>query len=51
MEKFKTLKGIAAPLDILNIVTDMIIPKQFLKSIYRSGFGPYLFDEWRYSNI
>tara|TARA_B100000427_G_scaffold290629_1_gene266977 strand:- start:969 stop:1574 length:606 start_codon:yes stop_codon:yes gene_type:complete len=49
MEKFKTLKGIAAPLDILNIDTDMIIPKQFLKTIKRSGLGKNLFDEMRYS--
>ena len=49
MEKFKTLKGIAAPLDILNIETDMIIPKQFLKTIKRSGLGKNLFDEMRYS--
>ena len=48
MEKFKTLKGIAAPLDILNIDTDMIIPKQFLKTIKRSGLGKNLFDEMRY---
>ena len=49
MEKFKTLKGIAAPLDILNIDTDMIIPKQFLKTIKRSGLGKNLFDEMRFS--
>ena len=49
MEKFKTLKGIAAPLDILNIDTDMIIPKQYLKTIKRSGLGKNLFDEMRYS--
>ena len=49
MEKFKTLKGVAAPLDILNIDTDMIIPKQFLKTIKRSGLGKNLFDEMRYS--
>jgi len=49
MEKFKTLSGIAAPLDILNIDTDMIIPKQFLKTIKRSGLGKNLFDEMRYS--
>jgi len=49
MEKFKTLRGIAAPLDILNIDTDMIIPKQFLKTIKRSGLGKNLFDEMRYS--
>ena len=49
MEKFKTLRGIAAPLDILNIDTDMIITKQFLKTIKRSGLGKNLFDEMRYS--
>lgn len=48
MEKFTTLTGVAAPLPIMNVDTDMIIPKQFLKSIKRSGFGPYLFDEMRY---
>ena len=49
MEKFSNLKGIAAPLDILNIDTDMIIPKQFLKTIKRSGLGKNLFDEMRYT--
>jgi len=49
MEKFNKLDGIAAPLDILNIDTDMIIPKQFLKTIKRSGLGKNLFDEMRYS--
>ena len=49
MEKFNKLGGIAAPLDILNIDTDMIIPKQFLKTIKRSGLGKNLFDEMRYS--
>ncbi|PLY04437.1 MAG: 3-isopropylmalate dehydratase small subunit [Desulfuromonas sp.] len=48
MDKFTTLTGLAAPLDRANIDTDAIIPKQFLKSIKRTGFGPYLFDEWRY---
>ena len=48
MQKFDTLTGIAAPLDILNIDTDMIIPKQFLKTIKRSGLGKNLFDEMRY---
>ena len=48
MEKFTTLRSIAAPLDRANVDTDAIIPKQFLKSIKRSGFGPNLFDEWRY---
>ena len=48
MEKFDKLTGIVAPLDRANVDTDAIIPKQFLKSIKRSGFGPNLFDEWRY---
>ena len=48
MDKFETLTAIAAPLDRPNVDTDAIIPKQFLKSIKRSGFGPNLFDEWRY---
>ncbi len=48
MEKFTTLIGLAAPLDRANVDTDAIIPKQFLKSIKRTGFGPNLFDEWRY---
>ena len=49
MEKFNKLDGVAAPLDILNIDTDMIIPKQFLKTIKRSGLGKNLFDEMRFS--
>ncbi len=48
MEKFSTFTGIVCPLDRSNVDTDAIIPKQFLKSIKRSGFGPNLFDEWRY---
>ena len=48
MEKFTTLSGIVMPLDRSNVDTDAIIPKQFLKSIKRTGFGPNLFDEWRY---
>lgn len=48
MQAFTTLTGLVAPLDRANIDTDAIIPKQFLKSIHRTGFGPYLFDEWRY---
>lgn len=48
MEKFETLNAIVAPMDRSNVDTDAIIPKQFLKSIKRSGFGPNLFDEWRY---
>ena len=49
MQKFDKLTGIAAPLDILNIDTDMIIPKQFLKTIKRSGLGKNLFDEMRFN--
>lgn len=49
MEKFDKLNGIAAPLDIINVDTDMIIPKQFLKTIQRSGLGKNLFDEMRYT--
>lgn len=48
MKAFKKINAIVAPLDRANIDTDAIIPKQFLKSIHRSGFGKYLFDEWRY---
>ncbi len=48
MEKFSVLDGLVAPMDRANVDTDAIIPKQFLKSIKRSGFGPNLFDEWRY---
>ncbi|MDF1629509.1 MAG: 3-isopropylmalate dehydratase small subunit [Alcanivoracaceae bacterium] len=48
MEKFIREDGLVAPLDRANVDTDQIIPKQFLKSIKRSGFGPNLFDEWRY---
>lgn len=48
MEKLNTVTGIVMPLDRANVDTDAIIPKQFLKSIKRSGFGPNLFDEWRY---
>jgi len=48
MEPFVRHKGIVAPLDRANVDTDAIIPKQFLKSIQRTGYGPYLFDEWRY---
>ncbi|MFT4743070.1 MAG: 3-isopropylmalate/(R)-2-methylmalate dehydratase small subunit [Yoonia sp.] len=49
MEKFTSLSGIAAPMDLVNIDTDMIIPKQFLKTIKRSGLGVNLFDEMRYN--
>ncbi|MCL2076511.1 MAG: 3-isopropylmalate dehydratase small subunit [Betaproteobacteria bacterium] len=48
MEKFVTFSGLVVPLDRNNVDTDAIIPKQFLKSIKRSGFGPNAFDEWRY---
>ncbi len=49
MQKFTTLTGIAAPMPLVNIDTDMIIPKQFLKTIQRSGLGKNLFDEMRYT--
>jgi len=48
MEKFTVFNGVVCPLDRSNVDTDAIIPKQFLKSIKRTGFGPNLFDEWRY---
>jgi 3-isopropylmalate/(R)-2-methylmalate dehydratase small subunit len=48
MEKFETITGVAAPMPLVNIDTDMIIPKQFLKTIKRSGLGVNLFDEMRY---
>ncbi|MBV8047084.1 MAG: 3-isopropylmalate dehydratase small subunit [Paludibacterium sp.] len=48
MRAFTTLDGLVCPLDRANVDTDAIIPKQFLKSIKRAGFGPNLFDEWRY---
>jgi 3-isopropylmalate/(R)-2-methylmalate dehydratase small subunit len=48
MQPFRVLTGLVAPLDRANVDTDAIIPKQFLKSIKRSGFGPNLFDAWRY---
>ena len=48
MEQFTLHEGLVAPLDRANVDTDAIIPKQFLKSIRRTGFGPNLFDEWRY---
>jgi 3-isopropylmalate/(R)-2-methylmalate dehydratase small subunit len=50
MKAFTRLNGLVCPLDRANVDTDAIIPKQFLKSIKRSGFGPYLFDEWRYAD-
>jgi 3-isopropylmalate/(R)-2-methylmalate dehydratase small subunit len=48
MQKFNVHKGLVAPMDRANVDTDAIIPKQFLKSIKKTGFGPNLFDEWRY---
>ena len=48
MEKFTVHQGLVAPMDRENVDTDAIIPKQFLKSIRKTGFGPNLFDEWRY---
>jgi len=51
MQAFQKITAIVAPLDRANVDTDAIIPKQFLKSIRRAGFGPYLFDEWRYQDI
>ncbi len=51
MDKFARIEGLVAPLDRANVDTDAIIPKQFLKSIKRSGFGPNLFDEWRYMDV
>ena len=51
MNPFTTHTGLAVPLDRANVDTDQIIPKQFLKSIQRTGFGPNLFDEWRYQDV
>ena len=51
MKPFQILQGLAAPMDRANVDTDMIIPKQFLKSIHRTGFGPNLFDELRYLDV
>ena len=48
MKAFTVVEGLAAPLDRSNVDTDAIIPKQYLKSIRRTGFGPFLFDDWRY---
>jgi 3-isopropylmalate/(R)-2-methylmalate dehydratase small subunit len=48
VDKFTVLEGVVVPLDRSNVDTDAIIPKQFLKSIKRTGFGPHLFDAWRY---
>jgi 3-isopropylmalate/(R)-2-methylmalate dehydratase small subunit len=50
MRAFTQIDGLVCPVDRANVDTDAIIPKQFLKSIKRTGFGPYLFDEWRYTN-
>ena len=50
MYKFETFSGIAAPMPLVNIDTDMIIPKQFLKTIKRSGLGVHAFDEMRYDD-
>ena len=51
MQEFSVEQGLVVPLDRANVDTDAIIPKQFLKSIQRSGFGPNLFDEWRYLDL
>lgn len=51
MQAFTRHTGLVCPLDRANVDTDQIIPKQFLKSIKRTGFGPYLFDEWRYLDV
>ena len=51
MQKFTVHKGLVAPMDRENVDTDAIIPKQFLKSIRKPGFGPNLFDEWRYLDV
>jgi len=51
MKKFTQHTGLVCPLDRANVDTDQIIPKQFLKSIKRTGFGPNLFDEWRYLDV
>ncbi|MEL6794349.1 MAG: 3-isopropylmalate dehydratase small subunit, partial [Pseudomonadota bacterium] len=50
MDKFTTLTGVAAPMPMINVDTDMIIPKQFLKTIKRSGLGANLFDEMRFND-
>ena len=51
MDAFTNLDGLVVPIDRSNVDTDAIIPKQFLKSIKRTGFGPNLFDEWRYEDF
>ena len=48
MQAFSRLTSVVVPIDRLNVDTDAIIPKQFIKSIHKTGFGPHLFDEWRY---
>ena len=48
MQAFTSLSSLVVPIDRSNVDTDAIIPKQFIKSIYKTGFGPHLFDEWRY---
>ena len=50
MDKFKTIKSIATPLDKVNVDTDQIVPKQFLKLVQKTGFGQYLFYDWRFEN-
>lgn len=51
MQAFTSLNGLVVPVDRANVDTDAIIPKQFLKSIKRTGYGPFLFDEWRYEDV
>ena len=51
MQAFTKLDGLVVPMDRANVDTDAIIPKQFLKSIKRTGYGPFLFDEWRYEDV
>lgn len=51
MQAFVAMDGLVVPLDRANVDTDAIIPKQFLKSIKRTGFGPNAFDEWRYLDM
>ncbi len=51
MKPFMQLDGLVAPMDRANVDTDLMVPKQFLKSIRRSGFGPNLFDELRYLDV
>jgi len=51
MEPFRTVRSVATPLDKINVDTDQIVPKQFLKLVQRSGFGKYLFYDWRYESV